>query len=302
MDDETRTAVEVEVRRVMQSQDQTLTNAISHLSESYNNAAASCREHLQRQFRYLTIGVSVVLTTIGGAFVFYTGKNIDESKELRQATIDQKVVEYRIVDNLKHRLDDQVVMAKKNKMGEKEVEDLISKKVNETTETVLTSKAADILANTNSSIDELQANVRRELEALGTSKIEAVLNDAVLPRDTVIAFAGQECPTGWVTYEEAQGRFISGVNTDRRHGLTNHRFGEISGEEKHILTAEEMPSHTHGPEHEYWFHAGVRKVKFDQAQAGFKHGLVKASIGEAGGSQPHNNMPPYIALNFCKKV
>jgi microcystin-dependent protein len=27
--------------------------------------------------------------------------------------------------------------------------------------------------------------------------------------------------------------------------------------------------------------------------------LAPGALGTAGGSQPHNNMPPYLTLNFC---
>ena len=40
------------------------------------------------------------------------------------------------------------------------------------------------------------------------------------------------------------------------------------------------------------------KTDLSEHEINIRHGVT---INAAGGGQPHNNMPPYIALHFCQK-
>lgn len=85
----------------------------------------------------------------------------------------------------------------------------------------------------------------------------------------------------------------------------SYTIGERSGEVAHTLIQSEMPQHTHlmqattatavagvGPA------AGLPAVA---AHAPYRSGgsSVTMRIGVAGSTQPHNNMQPYLGLNFC---
>jgi microcystin-dependent protein len=76
------------------------------------------------------------------------------------------------------------------------------------------------------------------------------------------------------------------------------------------LINSEMPAHTHAaaastnlgdqsdPANHLWATgAGGRGQNF--YASGADVAMSNQAIGQAGGSQPHNNMPPYLALNFC---
>ena len=79
--------------------------------------------------------------------------------------------------------------------------------------------------------------------------------------------------------------------------------GQPGGEAAHALTAAELPSHTHqvmaastaadkgGIEGNYW--AGTTSWS-DSADTT----MAPAAITQSGGSQPHNNMQPFLALNY----
>lgn len=95
------------------------------------------------------------------------------------------------------------------------------------------------------------------------------------------------------TWEKIEKKFLYGT-------VGGAPIGSTGGEEMHTLTIEEMPSHVH-------------QLAFFEGEAG---GLGAAAlgrntlpfdfandrIGTSGGSQPHNNMPPYIAVNIWKRV
>jgi microcystin-dependent protein len=83
------------------------------------------------------------------------------------------------------------------------------------------------------------------------------------------------------------------------------QIGQFGGEEVHTLTASELPQHTHAVSGQ----SGARTVT---APAGavlasgdiYGIGPPDATMGadavsQAGGSQPHENRQPYLALNFC---
>ena len=93
-------------------------------------------------------------------------------------------------------------------------------------------------------------------------------------------------------------------------GLSYRTLGESGGESSVTLINSEMPAHTHAaaastnvgdqstPANNLWATgAGSRGQNF--YASGADTAMSSQAIGQAGGSQPHNNLPPYLALNFC---
>ena len=86
-------------------------------------------------------------------------------------------------------------------------------------------------------------------------------------------------------------------------GLT---LGAGGGETAHTLSISELPAHTHTPAGssaaantsnpltDFWADAG--KNNFNSAS---NVSMAPQAIGNAGGSQAHENMSPYLVLNFC---
>jgi microcystin-dependent protein len=153
--------------------------------------------------------------------------------------------------------------------------------------------------------------------------------DMGVPPGTIVAFGGITIPTGWalcdgsevsrttyaslfaavgISYGGGDGinsfnlpdlRGRAAFGAGQGPGLTNRVAGQRFGEESHTLTVAEMPSHRHlipnltqrianrmgavGPADK---NDGEFNTEFTDSQ---------------GGDQPHNNMPPAIALNFIIK-
>jgi len=88
------------------------------------------------------------------------------------------------------------------------------------------------------------------------------------------------------------------------HTGNAHTLGERAGEQNHTLVTQELPSHTHlvtasaangsvpGP----GVPAAVNNV---YGPASNLVSLDPAGISSVGGSQPHNNMMPFLGLSFC---
>jgi microcystin-dependent protein len=89
-------------------------------------------------------------------------------------------------------------------------------------------------------------------------------------------------------------------------------LGEKSGEENHALTTPEIPTHTHAAQATDATPAGMtqagnlltvtgggRRPLTPYGAADALTPLNSASITNAGGSQGHNNMQPFLTLNFC---
>lgn len=88
---------------------------------------------------------------------------------------------------------------------------------------------------------------------------------------------------------------------------TNTNFnilGKTGGEETHVLTEDEMPSHVHKANFSLGGagNAEGRLVLGNNTQNGTTSGNYGSPIASAGGGQAHNNIQPYITLNYIIKV
>jgi microcystin-dependent protein len=88
----------------------------------------------------------------------------------------------------------------------------------------------------------------------------------------------------------------------------NNQFvqGSIGGETSHTLLIAEMPSHNHlaqgvSASASLESATGATWASSTKNPYGTTPSTVMApnTLSMAGGGQPHNNMPPYLTLNFC---
>ena len=83
-------------------------------------------------------------------------------------------------------------------------------------------------------------------------------------------------------------------------------LGLRTGETAHTLTIPELPAHTHvpagsstpanqgSPVGNLW-----ASENSNAYSAGFDSVMSPQAVSYVGGSQPHENMPPYLVINFC---
>jgi microcystin-dependent protein len=91
-------------------------------------------------------------------------------------------------------------------------------------------------------------------------------------------------------------------------GLTARTLGEAGGEETITLTSSQMPTHSHvlkavseagdtsAPEGAYMANTGALDKEYKST--GTVVAMNPSAIGGTGGSQPHDNVPPYLVLTF----
>lgn len=102
-----------------------------------------------------------------------------------------------------------------------------------------------------------------------------------------------------------QGR--AAMHPGRGPGLTSRRLGQTGGTENETLTDAQMPQHNHGlmavndvgedrPAVGRGFSRSTGLLMYHSG--GTEVAMANAALPVEGGSQPHNNLQPYLAINY----
>jgi len=88
---------------------------------------------------------------------------------------------------------------------------------------------------------------------------------------------------------------MGGTSADRVTNVQADAMGGADGEENHLLTVEELAAHTH-----------TVAIGINGTQTYSQSGATTTNSGpitssSTGGDQAHNNMPPFMALNYLIK-
>lgn len=101
------------------------------------------------------------------------------------------------------------------------------------------------------------------------------------------------------TWERIKGRFLLGADD------SSYKINGTGGEATHKLTINEIPAHTHPIKSGYGdmdstAYDSYRYQYWGHSANGWKTGDLGA--GSTGGSQAHNNMPPYLVVYIWKRT
>ena len=105
----------------------------------------------------------------------------------------------------------------------------------------------------------------------------------------------------------------SAMHPGQGPGLSLHDLGEIGGSESVTLLVSEIPGHAHAvgrslndagntisPANAVWAQSAAGRGAAALYKDGAPSGPVQLqSLSFTGGGLPHNNMQPYLTLNFC---
>lgn len=157
-------------------------------------------------------------------------------------------------------------------------------------------------------------------------EVSAGLSDSL--SGAVLAFDLESgCPAGWTPFREASGRMLIGAvsaedlksiphgfdKDESRQGLSERPFRLPGGEEKVTLLESQVPAHDHDTiifrhdgDRRGWAGNSLSSMDLIAVEGKTKSGVRSFTTSNAGGlpdgtTESHNNMPPYIALYFCKK-
>jgi microcystin-dependent protein len=119
---------------------------------------------------------------------------------------------------------------------------------------------------------------------------------------TSLALASSYVPEGWAICDgtkgtpDLRGRFVMmAADTPAPvAGATVHPVRQTGGEETHVLSIAEMPSHNH-----------IQSANGRGHAAGGGYGYATpgdAGTSHTGGNQPHNTLPPFYSLIYIMRV
>lgn len=281
--------IELQVRRVLSELD----------DKREKNTIESIRLHrdfLMGNTKWVVGGFFGLLLIFGSLIVFIFGKQIDD----------------RYVDAV---LGESISETVQTKISA-EVDTLSKKAIKDA------SDAIDGAANFSKTeaIEIIKTSIREEVDVILDSQVRQQIEDAkgdflresagevalrLIPNGAVLLIDDPTgCPVGWTDLGSSEadifaGRTIVAVGSAKDRDTRTHR--QLGGSEIHLLTIAEIPTHTHM----------LRRT--DQAPRGDGLNVDWRSMGSpnnkssvdaldaTGGSRPHNNMPPFVALFLCKK-
>jgi microcystin-dependent protein len=102
------------------------------------------------------------------------------------------------------------------------------------------------------------------------------------------------------TLPDLRSRVPVGYNTDTLSGRSTRALSDTGGAETHTLLEEEMPSHSHAM-NTGSSTSGVASLEGNDLHWGSSKSLwygTSAVTGSTGDSDPHENMQPFVTVNF----
>ena len=165
------------------------------------------------------------------------------------------------------------------------------------------------ISKANAVSDQTSSDISNAVDAMSNT-----LWEKIYPVGSIYISANSTSPANLFggTWEQIKDRFLLAAGD-------NYAAGSIGGEATHTLTVDEMPSHNH-PHGEYitdgdygYVPAGyhIGSLVHSATKNDSRNGVItdrpqtqaeSSLVGYRGGSQPHNNMPPYLAVYMWQRT
>jgi len=155
----------------------------------------------------------------------------------------------------------------------------------------------------------------RDIKALADKLDEVGLIPTAIPVGAIMMWALGSAPAGWLlcdgtavsdTYPKLKALMTNVPDLRTRVPVgqgTGRALGAVGGEANHVLSVAELPSHRHPDAGESDFtgflgDSGVITNWVLPSSTSGRHIGVADVTGYAGGNGGHNNMPPFVVVNF----
>ena len=109
---------------------------------------------------------------------------------------------------------------------------------------------------------------------------------------------------GSTTFNKPDLRGRTPIGAGQGSGLTNRLLGTTGGEENHVLTVAELAPHVHkqSVDNTYNPSAGGVAGRYADNNTGGNSSTVGLDTGSTGSGAGHNNMQPWVAVNYLIRV
>ncbi|WP_035202403.1 phage tail protein [Acidovorax sp. CF316] len=132
---------------------------------------------------------------------------------------------------------------------------------------------------------------------------------AIANNDALYALVGTTYGgDGITTFNLPDLRGRAPINQGQGPGLTSYSLGTAAGSESVTLMVQQLPSHTHAVEagasgtsatpHSAYIGSSTAAKDFRYASATATDNLSTGTLQSSGGSMPHENRSPYLAISF----
>lgn len=261
------------------------------LREFVADQVGTHRQFLETMLLRLTWAIGVILALVLGTGVWLFGRSIDTAVD---AGVNALLKEQTVAQRLRAQVTEQIAAQQAR----------IAARVNIAVESALQDRASK---------DRITQAIDEKVGEIAKLSSDGLVDSAIrIPTGTVLAFDLDECPLGWTPYVPAVGRFIVGAgrgsNSDASGTLLSDRGqGSVGGLQVVTLTEANIPSHAHG----FTGSLKLAGLLLNNAEYGTSptHGGVPlhgntnggAPEGSRGPPSQVENMPPYVALTYCRK-
>lgn len=154
-------------------------------------------------------------------------------------------------------------------------------------------------------LKEQDTSVETELDTIGAdiSQLKADLTDIrshigmIIQSTTLDTEDKVKAIYGGVSWVKIEGRMLIGASS-------TYAVNSTGGEATHKLTVSEIPSHTHSMRGDYGASGNERYTPRETtaSQTQYVKWNSNAMIGNTGGGQAHNNLPPYKAVYIWERT